>query len=165
MKATQRIRPKGVFNVEIRRADGSLKYIGQIENAVVNEGKNKLFDVMFGGVTAITGWVIGLIDNTSYSATPNTDTMSSHAGWQEFTGYSETTRVAWGPTAAANQTITNTTAATFTINATGTLRGIFLTSSNTKGGTTGTLWSTALFASTIAVQSGDQVKVTYSVSA
>ena len=36
-------------------------------NAIVNEGKNKLLNVMFHGVTAIGTWYMGLIDLTGYS--------------------------------------------------------------------------------------------------
>jgi hypothetical protein len=156
---------KGRFIAEIIRAkDGSVeKY--DITNAVTNEGKNKLFDVMFDSATQITAWYIGLIDNTSYSSSPVTDTMSSHAGWIEHTAYDEATRQTWDAGPAASQAITNGTAATFTISATGTLRGIFVVSNSTKSGTTGTLWSTALFASTLAVADNDQVKITYTVSA
>jgi hypothetical protein len=45
------------------------------------------------------------------------------------------------------------------------LKGIFVTSSNTKNGTTGTLWSTAAFASTVDVSNGDSLKITYTVNA
>jgi hypothetical protein len=56
--------------------------------------------------------------------------------------------------------------ATFTINATVTVGGAFLTSDNTKGGTSGVLFSAADFESPgdRAVVSGDTVTVTYTFS-
>lgn len=159
------LNPKGKFVVEHLR-DG--KKIGQYEmpNGIVNVGKNKLLDVMFNDSTPIANnsWFIGLIDNSGYTALADADTMSSHAGWSAFASYSEATRVAWGSGAASSQSVTNATAATFNINGSGTVKGIFVTSNSTKGGTTGTLWATALFSGDVAVVSGDQLKVTYTVS-
>lgn len=161
----QRLGVKGKFKVEIIRA-GVVISTMLFPNTVVNEGKNKLLDVFFRNQTQIATWYIGLMDNAGYSSNPVTDTMSSHAGWAESTAYSEGVRQTWTVDAAASQQIVNgTTVATFSINATATLRGIFVASNSTKGGTTGTLWSTALFPSTLAVANGDQVKITYTVAA
>jgi hypothetical protein len=63
--------------------------------------------------------------------------------------------------------ITNSaSAATFTINGTVTVGGAFLTSDNTKSGTTGILFSASDFAAPgdRAVVSGDTVTVTYTFS-
>jgi hypothetical protein len=56
--------------------------------------------------------------------------------------------------------------ATFTINATSTIAGAFLTSISTKGGTTGILFSASDFSSPgdRAVVSGDTLSVTYTLS-
>lgn len=136
-------------------------------NDITNEGKNTIFEVFFhdGTQIASSSWFIGLISNSGFSALAAADTMASHSGWTEFTGYSQSTRVAWGPGAAASQSITNSTPATFDINASGTVKGIFVTSNSTKSGTTGKLWATALFSADVPVNNGDQLKVTYTVSA
>lgn len=136
-------------------------------NDIVNQGKNSLFEVYFhdGTPIASSSWFIGLISNSGYSALAAGDTMSSHGGWTEFTGFSQSTRVAWGPGAAASQSITNSSPATFDITSSGTAKGIFVVSNSTKGGTTGTLWSTALFTADVPVSNGDQLRVTYTVSA
>ena len=71
-----------------------------------------------------------------------------------------------GAEAAASQSISNSvTSADFNITASGTIHGIFVTSDNTKSGTTGTLWSTAPFAAPLSVNNGDLLKVTYTLSA
>jgi hypothetical protein len=113
---------------------------------------------------ASTSWFGGLISSSGYSALSASDTMSSHSGWAEFTGYTQSTRVAWGPGTPASQSITNASPMTFDINATGTLKGIFITSNSTKSGTSGKLWATGLFSADVPVVSGDQMKVTYTVS-
>lgn len=136
-------------------------------NDITNQGKNSLFEIMFHDGTQIanSSWFIGLISNSGYSALAAADVMSSHAGWTEFTGFSQSTRVAWGAGAAASQSITNASPATFDITSSGTVKGIFVVSNSTKGGTTGTLWSTALFSADVPVANGDQLRVTYTVSA
>ena len=154
------LKAKGKFIVEHFR-DG--KKIGEYEflNGIVDQGLNKILDVMFGSVTQITTWYIGLIDNSGFSALANADTLASHAGWNEFTNYSGN-RKSWGVGAAAARSITNGTTADFAITGTGTLKGIFV--SNAASGTSGTLWSTAAFGSTVSVTNGDTLKVTYTVS-
>lgn len=136
-------------------------------NDITNVGKNYIFNVMFNGGTQIANnsWFIGLISLTSYSALAAADTMSSHAGWTEFTSYSQANRVAWGSQTATSQSTANTSAATFDINGSGTVKGIFVTSNSTISGTTGTLWATALFGADVPVTNGDQLKITYTVSA
>lgn len=153
----------GKYKVEHIR-DG--KVIGVVEgfNIIVNAGKNSLLGIMFHADTQITAWYIGLVDNSGWTAFAAADTAGSHSGWTESTAYSDGTRQAWSVGAASGQAITNGTAATFNINGTATLKGIFVISNSTKGGTTGTLWNGVAFSSTISVTNGDQLKVTYSVS-
>lgn len=162
----ERLGLRGKFAVEHWR-DGQKIEQYDIPNDITNEGKNTLFDVMFNSGTQIasSSWFIGLISNSGYSALNAADTMASHSGWTEATGYTQSTRVAWGPGTPASQSITNASPATFDINATATIKGIFVTSNSTKGGTTGKLWSTALFSADVPVTSGDQLRVTYTVSA
>lgn len=161
-----RLELKGKYHVEHWR-DGQMLRKYEVFNDITNEGKNLIFDVMFNGTTQIANnsWFIGLISLASYSALAATDVMSSHSGWVEFTSYTQSNRVAWGSGASASQSVTNASPATFDMNATGTVKGIFITSSNTKSGTTGKLWSTALFSADVPVVSGDQLKITYTLNA
>lgn len=154
--------PRGVFTFELIR-NGEVVHVENYHNTVVNEGKNEILSIMFNSGSQITTWYIGLIDSTGYSSNPATDTMSSHAGWAELTGYSDANRQAWGVGAPSSQSITNGTPATFNINASGSVRGIFVVSNNTKGGTTGKLWSTGVFTA-VPIVNGDQVKITYTLS-
>jgi hypothetical protein len=153
---------KGVFKFELIR-DGEVIATETVENTVTNEGRNKLLDVGFHGVTPVNPWYIGLINGTSASNL-NTDTMVSHSGWTEFVGYSESTRQSWATAPAASQQVASSAAAVFSVNASGDVQGFFISSVSTKSSTTGTLWSSSLFSST-PVTSGDQVKVTYTLTA
>ena len=156
---------KGKYTLEILRKDGSVELVN-IDNSLSNAGKTAVLDIMFNSATQITNWYTGIIDNSGYTGIDLVnDTMASHSGWTEFTSYDETTRVQWSPGASASQSSSNSTAMVFNVNATGTLKGMFIVSSSTKSGTAGTLFSMALFASTVSVVNGDQFKITYTVSA
>lgn len=152
----------GKYKLEVVRGGKSVFAI-EGHNAVTNGGLDKMLDVMFHGVAAIGTWYIGLIDTgPSFSAA---DTMGSHAGWAEFTSYDEAARVAFTEAAASGGIITASAASTFTISATGTIGGIFVTSDNTKGGTTGTLWSTMALSTEQAVLDNDVINITYTITA
>lgn len=155
---------KGFFTVEHRDKNGVLINKFTVPNTVVNEGKNKILDVMFDAAAQITTWYAGLISSSGYSAIAAADTMASHAGWTEFTGYTEAVRQTWNPSAASSQSSSNAAAMVFSINATGTVKGLFITSNNTKSGTTGVLWAATLFASDYAVNNGDTLNITYTIS-
>jgi len=134
-------------------------------NMIVNEGKDYLLDVMFHGTAAAATWYVGLITNTGVPALSATDTMASHAGWVEFIGYSQATRVAWVEGAASGQEIVSTGPSTFNITATASMFGAFITSDSTKSGTAGKLWSTNDFVGYFTVVNGDVVTVEYKVIA
>jgi hypothetical protein len=161
---------RGRFTVEHYRPrkSGTLKLLERylIKNGITNVGKDYVLNVAFNSATQIanTSWYIGLIDNAGFTALAAADTMASHAGWTEWTSYSETTRQAWGSVTSTAQSTGNATPASFTINANGTLYGMFITSNNTKGGTTGTLWSTGGFSSTVPVSTSDVFRATYNLS-
>lgn len=165
--AADKLPLQGRFQVEHVDKDGNLKGTYDFPNDIVNQGKNDLFDIMFSDGTQVanSSWFIGLISNSGFTALAAADTMASHGGWTEFTGYTQATRVLWGAGEPASQSITNASPATFDINASGTVKGIFVVTNSTKGGTTGRLWATALFSADVPVANGDQLRVTYTVSA
>jgi hypothetical protein len=161
----QKAKLAGRFVVEHRDRDDNLKAIYEFPNGIVDEGLNHILDTQFHGGTQVATWYIGLVNNSGYSAFADADTLSSHAGWAEFTSYTEANRVTWAEDAAATRSISNSTTADFSINASGNLKGIFVSSNNVKStGNTGTLWSTAAFSSVVATANGDTLKVTYTVS-
>jgi hypothetical protein len=96
--------------------------------------------------------------------------MLSHAGWNEDVAYSQATRPActFGAATTADPSVISNSAsvAVFSINGTTTIAGAFLTSNNTKSGTTGILFSASDFQSPgdRAVVSGDTLNVTYQFS-
>lgn len=160
--------PFGWLNISIYDKRGIKKFESQAPNLVVNQGKNDFLNVYFadGTATALASWFMGLIVDTGFTGIVAGDTAASHAGWNEFTSYSESTRVAWGQGAPSTgvTTITNASPVTFNISGSGTLKGGFIINQSTKGGTSGKLWAAALFASPVPVNNGDQMKCTYNLS-
>ena len=129
--------PKGTFAVEHYDSLGNLLATYEFPNGITNEGKDHILDTEFndGVAVANNSWFIGLVDLSGFTALADADVMSSHTGWNEFTSYSEATRVAWGSGAASSQSTTNSSPATFNINGSGTVKGVFVPSNSTKGGT------------------------------
>lgn len=159
----------GVFNVKCYGADGKLKWEEENHNLVVNVGLQYMVASALDGFTPITTWYIGLYGAGASNTPAATDTMASHAGWTEVVPYSNATRpqAVFGTATTANPSVLNNAAsvAAFTINATSTVGGAFLTTDNTKSGTTGTLFSASDFTGgDRAVISGDTLNVTYTFS-
>jgi len=155
----------GKFRTEHWRK-GKLIDVREILNDLTTVGKNAILNTYFNELTQIVtaNWCTGLINNASFTGYNIADTMASHGGWTEWTAYTQTTRVAWTQGTAASAAITNSSPMVFDINGTGDIRGLFVTTVNTKGGTTGVLWSAASYTSVVSVIPGDQIRSTYSLS-
>lgn len=163
-------RAMGKYFFECYDKDGNLKWTAESKNLVVNVGLQYMAGTSLDGSTArITTWYIGLYGAGASSTPAASDTMSSHAGWTENTTYSNATRPAatFAVATTANPSVVTNTAnkASYNINGTTTIGGAFLTSDNTKGGTTGTLFSASDFTGgDRAVVNGDTLQVTYQFS-
>ena len=169
-KSNEEAKATGVYYVECRDKDGNLKWSAESKNLVVNVGLQYMAGTALTSVAQITTWYIGLYGAAASNNPAAADTMSSHAGWTEIVPYSNATRPActFGTATTADPSVITNSAspAAFTINATATVGGAFLTSNNTKSGTTGTLFSASDFAAPgdRVVASGDTLNVTYTFS-
>lgn len=165
-----KVKAGGVFTIQCHDKDGNLKWEDSSHNLVVNVGLQDMNAKYFTGSSYTAAWYLGLYGAGASNTPAASDTMSSHAGWTEVTDYSQATRPACSfgtPTTADPSVATNSVSpATFSINATTTVGGAFLTSNSTKGGTTGILFSAADFSSPgdRSVVSGDTLSVTYTFS-
>ena len=170
-KAGEAAQATGVFNIICRDKDGNLKWQAESKNLVVNVGLQYMAGTALDGTTTrVTTWYLGLYGAGASNTPAAGDTMASHAGWTEVTAYSNGTRVTAtfvAATTADPSVVTNTASpAVFNINGTATVGGAFLTSNDTKGGTTGTLFSAADFGSPgdRSVVNSDTLSVTYTFS-
>lgn len=150
----------GFFHAECFDANGNRKWSDVAKNLVVNAGLNHILDVVFHGTTPVNPWYVGLkLTGSPASA----DTLATHTGWTEATGYTGV-RKEYVEAAASGKSITNSAnKASFAIGSTATIAGAFVASPSS--GTTGTLMCAANFTSPRAVESGDTLEVTYTISA
>jgi hypothetical protein len=160
----------GVFYFKCYDKDGNLKWEDKAPNKVVNVGLKDMNDKYFSGSGYSATWYLGLVNNSPSPTYAAGDTAASHAGWVESTDYTQANRptVTFGAATTADPSVINNSGsvAVFTMNGTVTIAGAFLISNNTKGGTTGILFSASTFQSPGArsVVSGDTLNVTYEFS-
>lgn len=153
------------YHVECFAPDGSLKWSEDIYNLVANVGLDDVLDKYFKGSTYTAAFYVGLTQGSPSFAAANT--MSSHAGWTEDENYSEGVRQTLTLGTVSGQSVSNSASkATFSINGSATVGGAFVTTSSTKGGTTGTLYGGAAFSGgNRTVANGDTVTVTITLTA
>lgn len=173
---------EGAYHVECRDAAGNLKWTEEFPNLVNAVGKQLMLDTLLrtSGTYTTTGPYLGLIGTTSPTFGTGSDTMTSHAGWTEFTNYTvggsavRGTAV-FGASTSTGSTPSNVTtsaasAITYTITgAGGNVTGCFLCTgsgaSSTQSNTGGVLYSAGAFGTAKTTTAGDTVSVTYSTTA
>jgi hypothetical protein len=171
---------EGYYHVECRDKDGNLKWEEQFPNLVVAVGKQLMLDTLLKGSSyTVVGPYLGLISGTGNTFAA-ADTMSSHAGWSEFTPYTVGGSAVRGTAVFAsasssgltptNVTTSAATAITYTITGGGgVVGGCFLVTgsgaSATISNTSGTLYSAGAFGTAKTTTAGDTVSVTYSTTA
>jgi len=173
---------EGHYHVECRDANGNLKWSEDFDNQVVQVGKIfMLSQTLLTSPVALVGPYLGLVSGSGNTFSP-TDTMTSHAGWTEFTAYTVSSSAVRGTAVFSTPTGNNNTtpgsnvvtaaasAITYTITGSGgTIGGCFLVTgtgaSSTLGNTGGTLYSAGAFGTAKTTTAGDTVSVTYSTTA
>lgn len=110
------------------------------------------------------------VSGASYATEPvAADTMASHINsWTDTVPYSNGTRPAWtkNGAAAAGAMSNSSSKASFSINGSGRIFGLFLCSDNTVSGTTGTLYGGGLFTGgSRSVLNGDTLNAQIDLSA
>lgn len=157
------------YTIECRDKNGKFKWKEVVKNLVTNQGLNDLLDKYFKGSSYTAGWFVGLIDNASFTAIAAGDTaaqINGTNGWLELSEYDEATREALTLGTVASQTVNNSASkASFTMNATKTVKGAFVISNSTIDGTTGVLYGAAAFSTTRDVVDDDTLNVTVTLSA
>jgi hypothetical protein len=156
----------GHFEAVLKRANGDTVDEFEFDNVCTQQGLISLLNNQFTGATQITNWYLGLFQN-NYTPVGGDTASSFPTSAGEFTGYAGGARPAFQPTAAtASPTINNSSAvATFTFTGAATIYGAFLTSVATLGSGSGILFSAAQFGASKNVSSGDQLLLTYALTA
>jgi hypothetical protein len=157
-----------IFHIVYRNAAGEIEWEEIIKNLVPNVGLNNFLDIFYGATAKNSAYYVGLVNGPGGSNTYAAgDTMSAHGGWTETVPYSDSTRPAASFGSASGQQISNSsTPSSFTINATATVAGCFLTTNNTKSGTSGLLIGVGNFTGgDRSVASGGTLSVTVTATA
>ena len=152
------------FQVECVGPNGKVKWNADDGNIIVDTGLDEILDKFWKGSTYSASHFVGL---TSAAPTVDaTDTMASHAGWTEVANYTEGTREALTLGSVASQSVDNTASkASFSVNATVTIGGSFITTDSTKSGTSGILIGAVAFTGGNKVaDDGDTLNVTVTLS-
>lgn len=165
----------GVYTVECFDKDGNLLWSDTADNVVTTVGKNLDLDTLLAGSAFTTvGPFMGLISSTSYTGVAAGDTMASHSGWLEAGNANAPTYTAPRKTpafsAASGGSKATSSASSFAITGSGTVKGCFLVTGtgalSTIDNTAGTLLSAGLFTGgDKIVSNGDTVNVSYTLSA
>ena len=172
---------EGHYHVECRDKDGNLKWEESFPNLVNAIGKELMLDTLLkGSAYSVTGPFLGLISGASPTFGTGSDTMTSHAGWTEFTNYTVGGSAVRGTAVFASATSSGSTPSNVTTSAAsaitytitgggGTVGGCFLVlgsgASSTQSNTGGTLYSAGAFTTAKITTAGDTVSVTYSTTA
>lgn len=154
------------YDVECYGKAGNLKWTEGFNNLVTTAGLNKLLDATLKTGLASPAWYVGL---KGVGPPAGSDTMDSHAGWEELVICTDSTRPVFTPGTISGGSVDNIASkADFEINvAAAVVYGVFLVDDNTVGGTTGTLYGVGDFAAPREVESGDimHVQITAAVIA
>lgn len=159
----------GVYTVTCVGPDGQEKWSDTFHNKVVNVGLQDMNAKYFKGVGYSAVFYLGLIEgpgaSNSYAAG---DTLTSHAGWTEFTSYSGSrSTVTFGSATAANPSVISNSGSpnAFTISGVATtalVAGAFLATTTDNSGI---LFSAGNFTvGDKTVSDGDTLTVTYQFS-
>jgi hypothetical protein len=164
----------GTFIFEARDKDGNLKWRDEAKNLTTNQGRQDMNAKYFLGSSYTAAWFIGLVNNTPAPSYDVTDTMASHAGWDETTAYDTSNRATAtfgtatddNPSVISNSVASGGTVASFVIDDTVTIDGAFLTATQDNSTNTGVLFSVAAFEvpGDRSVVAGDTLNVTYQFS-
>ncbi len=149
---------------------GALLWSREEFNITVNEGLNDVLSEYFKGASYTASFFVGLVDNASFTAFAAGDTaaqIGGSNGWLESTAYTAGTRPALTLGSVASQSVDNSgSPASFTMNASGTLKGAFLVTNSTKGGTSGKLIAEVAFGGgNQPFVGGNVINVTYTLTA
>lgn len=129
----------------------------ETKNLVVNQGLDGLLGSTLAGWTQVNTWYTGV--TSGHPTIAAADTGSSHAGWDEFEGYTAATRPTWVQAGVSGQSIDNSASkASFSLNADGSIGGGFVISVNSKGVNGGSLYAVSSFALK-TLSSGDTLEV------
>ena len=173
------VKVSGFYEIECRDKDGNLKWKDVIKNVVTTEGKNTALTHVFKGSSYSATVRMGLITSAGYVApdaantAANIATSGSGNGWEEAPAATCASRGTPTFGAAGSGSLATSSAVSFSIVGTDTIKGIFIlitstagtAPSSTVGNTNGALYSAGTFTGgDKVVGNGDTLNVTYTAT-
>lgn len=150
--------------VQCFNRDGSLAWEEDFWNLIPTVGLNDALDKHLKASAYTAAWYVGLTTASPLFAAG--DTASSHVGWTESTAYTEATRRTLTLGTVSGGSVNNSASkATFSINAPATIGGVFISSSSTKGGSSGVLAAEGAFSANRSMDSGQTLEVQVTMTA
>lgn len=155
-----------VYKFQCFDADANLKWEFDEENLIPDEGRDYMMNAALNGGAQLTSWFVGLYSGNYTPVAADTAATFPTSATEITTAYSEATRVALVNGALSAGLWANVASpAEFTFTAASTIvRGGFISSAPTKGGTTGALLSAVLASTAKTVLAGEVLKVTTGLS-
>ena len=152
-------KPGFTYTVEHIGADGVVKSVEEIHNLIPTEGLDYLLNVAFKGGSAFSSWYLGLYDNARTPVAGDTmTTLIADCGEnQDYTGSGR--QAITFPAVSSGSLSTVADPNVFDFTTAETIRGAFMTTSVTWGGTTGLLVSAVQFSSPKVVAAGESLRV------
>lgn len=133
-----------LYDIKCIKPDGTIRWHEEFHNIVTTAGLNDSLDKHFKANAYTSAWYVGLVSGSATFALA--DTMASHAGWQERTDYSGTSRQVLTLGAISAGSVNNSAAkAQFMVTGTMTFGGAFIVDLPTKGQTSGTVYGGGAF--------------------
>lgn len=162
---------KNIWKFEAVDRNGALLWLLEFPNLIPNEGLNNALQQLYKGSAYTAAFYVGLVDVSGFTSFAASDTAAQIGGtnaWSEVTAYTQSVRQALVLGSVAAQSVDSTASpATFTFNATKTIKGAFLSTSNVKAGTGGVLCGEAAFTggNEGPLNSGDSLRVSVTLTA
>lgn len=131
----EKLGARGHFDIVCTGPNGEIKWTAEIENQVMNEGKNYILDNSLAGSSfTTTGPKMSLVTNSGFSAYSATDTYGTHAGWADSTAYAARQAVTWSAASGGTKAAASVQ---FSITGTDTIRGcaVYFTTNTTPANT------------------------------
>lgn len=147
--------------------DGKLKNPDEdwVNNLIPNEGRDYILNAALNLGAAFGAWYVGIYSANYAPVASNTAANFPALATEITTAYSEATRPSHvDDTLAAGLWANSVAPAIFTFTASATVFGGFITSSATKGGTTGVLLSAVLASTSKTLLAGESLKVVTGLS-
>jgi hypothetical protein len=144
--------------------DGAVIDSFEAHNLMPTEGQNHMLSTEYKSGTPVGTWYVGLFEG-NYTPVLGDTAAAFPAAATECTAYVLGTRTPWVPGTVAGGILDNTASVSaFTMNATKTVYGGFVSSAAAKGAVTGVLTSVVRFPSPKPLLSGDILQVTAGIT-